>query len=113
MGTPPWVGRIVGHGYEAPAQLVANHKNWRVDPKRQKKTLAGALSRIGWVPDVVVNQRTGYVVHGHARVALAISRKEPRIPVTYVDLTPSQEDALRASYDPLDGMTVSGAAQAR
>ena len=31
-----WRNRIVGHGEEAPDQLLANPKNWRIHPKAQQ-----------------------------------------------------------------------------
>src|SRR5690348_10145058 len=82
---PRWRNRIVGHGEEDPEQLLANPNNWRIHPKSQQDALKGVLSEVGWVQDVIVNKRTGFVVDGHARVALAISAGE-RVPVVYVDL---------------------------
>ena len=68
----PWKNRIVGSGEEAPDQLLANPANWRVHPKVQQQALAGILGQVGWVQQVLVNRRTGHVVDGHLRVALAI-----------------------------------------
>ena len=65
-----WRNRITGHGQEAPDQLLANPRNWRVHPKAQQEALAAVLDQVGWVQDVIVNQRTGHVVDGHARIAL-------------------------------------------
>ncbi|MCY7417624.1 MAG: hypothetical protein LH650_03855, partial [Chloroflexi bacterium] len=48
---------------------------------------------MGWVQEVVVNNRTGYLVDGHLRAQLAISRDEATIPVVYVDLS-EEEEAL-------------------
>jgi hypothetical protein len=89
---PPtsWRNRIVGSGEEAPDQLLANPANWRIHPKQQQAALAGSLDTVGWVAQVMVKRRTGFVVDGHARVALAISRDEPTVPVVYVDLAPTQ-----------------------
>ena len=71
---PAWANRIVGHGEEAPDQLLANPANYRVHPKAQQEAWAGVLDQVGWVQNVLVNQRTDHVVDGHLRVALAISR---------------------------------------
>ena len=101
-----WRSRIVGHGEEAPDQLVANPRNWRIHPQGQQDALTALLDQVGWVQDVVVNQRTGYVVDGHLRVALAISRDEATVPVTYVDLTPGEEALVLAALDPLSAMAV-------
>ncbi len=99
-----WRSRIVGHGSEAPDQLVANPRNYRTHPKAQQDALEGVLNEVGWVQDVIVNQRTGHVVDGHARIAIAITRQEPTVPVVYVDLDENEEGVILASLDPLAGM---------
>jgi hypothetical protein len=101
---PPWRWRITGSGTEAPDQLLANPFDWRVHPKAQQEALAGVLDEVGWVQNVLVNQRTGHVVDGHLRVALAISRGEPSIPVLYVDLSVEEERLVLARLDPLAAM---------
>ena len=107
--TPPtrpadaWRNRIVGSGEEAPDQLLANPANWRVHPKAQQEALAGVLDQVGWVQQVLVNRRTGHVVDGHLRVALALSSGAPTVPVLYVDLEPEEEALVLATLDPLGG----------
>ncbi len=103
---PAWRNRIVGHGDEAPDQLLANPRNWRVHPKAQQDALGAVLDEVGWVQEVIVNRITGNVVDGHLRVALAITRQEPTIPVKYVELTPDEEGLVLATLDPLAGMAV-------
>jgi DNA modification methylase len=99
-----WRNRITGSGEEAPDQLLANPANWRIHPKAQQDALAGALDAVGWVQQVLVNRRTGFVVDGHARVALALSRGEPTVPVLYVDLAPDEEALVLATLDPIGAM---------
>lgn len=82
-----WRNRIVGEGEPAPDQLLANPANWRIHPANQQDALSGVLAEVGWVTRVIVNRATGFVVDGHARVALAISSNQPSVPVTYVDLS--------------------------
>jgi hypothetical protein len=72
-----WRNRIVGTGSEPPERLVANPLNWRIHPPRQHAALAGALASVGWVQQVVVNRRTGFVVDGHLRVALCDTTRTP------------------------------------
>jgi DNA modification methylase len=96
--------RIVGEGEEAPDQLLANPLNWRVHPKEQQDALEGLLKQVGWVQRVIVNKRTGHVVDGHARVALALRRNEPTLPVLYVDLSEAEERLVLAAIDPIGGM---------
>jgi len=99
-----WRSRIIGHGEEAPDQLLANPQNWRVHPKAQQDALGAVLDEVGWVQDVVVNRTTGHVVDGHLRVSLAISRQEATVPVVYVELTPDEERLVLATLDPLAAM---------
>jgi len=62
----------LGAGEEAPDQLLANPANQWIHPKTQQDALARALDAVGWVQQVLVNRRTGFVVDGHARVVLAV-----------------------------------------
>ena len=104
VSAPAWRNRIVGSGEEAPDQLVANPANWRTHPGPQRDALRGSLSEVGWVQQVMVNRRTGFVVDGHARVEEALARREPTVPVLYVDLSPDEERLVLATLDPLAAM---------
>lgn len=106
-----WRNRIVGHGEEAPDQLLANALNWRIHPKAQQEALSGVLDEVGWVQDIIVNQRTGNVVDGHLRASLAIGRGEKSVPVVYVDLSEAEERLILATIDPLAGMAVTDTEQ--
>ena len=110
MPKPAWRNRIVGSGEAAPAELVPNEKNWRLHPRRQVAALEGALDEVGWVQQVIVNQRTGRLVDGHARVESAVARREASVPVLYVDLSEAEEALVLASLDPLGAMAESGEA---
>lgn len=105
----PWRNRIVGQGEEPPDQFVANPRNCRVHPKNQIAALAGSLDEVGWVQQVLVDRRNGYVFDGHARVALALTRNEPTVPVLYVELEADEERTVLASLDPA-GSSAPGAA---
>ena len=48
---------------------------------------------------------------GHARIALAISRQEPAVPVVYVDLDEDEERLILAALDPLAAMAGTDTAQ--
>lgn len=96
--------RIVGTGEEAPDQLLANEKNWRIHPQFQQEAVGAVLEEVGWVTSVIVNQRTGRLVDGHLRVTLAMRRGEKAIPVTYVDLSEEEESLILATLDPLAGL---------
>ena len=99
-----WANRIVGYGEEDPTQLLAHPHNWRIHPKYQQDALAGALDEVGWIDEVTVNKRTGYVVDGHLRAALAISKGEATVPVKYVDLSEEEEAYVIATKDPIAAM---------
>lgn len=101
-----WRTRIVGHGEESPDQLLAHPGNYRIHPKGQQAALEGLLNQVGWVQNVIVNRTTGRVVDGHLRVSLALTRREPTIPVVYVELTEDEESLVLASLDPLAAMAV-------
>ena len=108
MKTPtaaaPWQNRIVGHEDVPPDQLLANPSNWRLHPKAQRAALRDLLDGVSFVAQVIVNQRTGHLVDGHLRVEEALSRRQPTIPVLYVDLEPDEEALVLASLDPLAAM---------
>lgn len=99
-----WKNRIIGYGEEEPDQLLANPKNWRIHPTEQQEGLQGVLDEVGYVQGVIVNRATGFVVDGHMRVALAMRNNQPKIPVTYVDLTPEEEDTILSTFDPIGAM---------
>lgn len=98
-----WRNRIVGHGEVDPEELVANPRNWRCHPAAQQAALEGVLDEIGWVGDVMVSTKSGFVVDGHARVVLALRRGE-KVPVRYVDLTAKEEALILAAYDHIASM---------
>jgi ParB-like chromosome segregation protein Spo0J len=108
MTAAAWRNRIVGTGDEAPDQLVANPANWRTHPGPQRNALRGSLPTVGWVQQVMVNRRTGHVVDGHARVEEALSRREPSVPVLYVDLDPDEEALVLATQEGAQLLVVTG-----
>lgn len=95
---------ITGEGIENPTQLLANPFNYRRHPKEQLDALEGALEELGWIQRVIVNQTTGHMIDGHARVELAIRRAEQEVPVIYVALTERQERIALATLDPITGL---------
>lgn len=100
-GEQVWTNRIVGYGQEAPDQLLANPNNVRIHPLRQQQAMGEVLAEVGVVQNVIVNQRTGFVVDGHMRVQLALSAGQPWVPVTYVDLDEDEELLVLHTFDPL------------
>lgn len=99
----PWRSRITGYGEVAATSLRPNGRNWRRHPAQQRTALAEMLGNVGWVRDVIVNERTGALVDGHLRAELAAQRNET-IPVVYVDLAEAEERLILATLDPLAAM---------
>tara|TARA_Y100000401_G_C8323129_1_gene226612 strand:+ start:1812 stop:2468 length:657 start_codon:yes stop_codon:yes gene_type:complete len=102
-----WQNRIVGTGSEDPTQLLGNPLNWRIHPRHQQEAMTGVLDEIGWVQNIIVNQRTSRVIDGHMRVEVAITEGASEVPVVYVDLSDEEERTILATYDPIAAMAVS------
>ena len=96
-----WKNRIVGSEMVDPTILLKNPMNWRTHTTLQSNAVKAILEEIGWVQDVIVNQKTNHIVDGHLRVELAIQRGETTIPVKYVDLTKEEEQIILLTYDPV------------
>lgn len=99
-----WKSRIVGQGEESPEHILANPFNFRNHPKIQREALAGALNELGWIQQVIINRTTGHLIDGHLRVDLALERREPAVPVVYVELTEAEEKIALATIDPISAM---------
>jgi len=106
-----WRDRIVGHGKEAPDQLLANPRNFRIHSKTQQNALLGVIREVGLVDEVIVNQRTGFVVNGHLRVALALRENQPTIPVKYIDVDEAEEAEILATFDPIGALAATDASK--
>lgn len=101
-----WANRVIGYEELDPEHLLANPKNWRIHPGEQQEALEAVLEEVGYVAPIVINKRTGFVVDGHLRVSMALSKGQPFIPAVVVDLSEAEEDAVLATLDPLGAMAV-------
>lgn len=99
-----WRNRIIRYDQVDPETLKPHLMNWRLHPKRQEEALAGALSQVGWVQTIMINQRTENMIDGHLRVKLALRRREPLVPIIVVDLSEREERMVLATLDPIAGM---------
>lgn len=99
-----WRNSIARYGEEAPEQLLAHPRNFRIHPKNQQQALEGALNDLGWLAPVVVNETTQHVIDGHLRIELAISRGEKSVPVAYVNLSEAEEVEALLTFDPIGAM---------
>jgi hypothetical protein len=97
-----WRLRVVKHELVDPRTLIAHPDNWRAHPDAQKDVMAGAISEIGFVGEVLVSQLSGRILDGHMRVALAIRDKQDAVPVGWVDcVDEAEENRILGSYDPI------------
>ena len=103
-GMESWRNRIVGTGEVDPEDLLANPLNWRIHPQSQQEALETVIDEVGWVSGIIVNERTGFVIDGHLRIALALRREEKLVPVQYVDLDEREERLVLATLDPIGTM---------
>lgn len=99
-----WLNRIVEYGNADPEQLLANPNNWRIHPVYQQEALNGLLDEVGWVDDVIVNRRTGFVLDGHLRVMQAMKRAMKSMPVAYVELSDAEESEVLATLDAIGAL---------
>lgn len=99
-----WKNRIVKRANVDPKELNPNPLNWRTHSQSQREAMQTVLSDIGFVQDVIFNTRTGHLIDGHMRVALALDQGEPLVPVIYVDLDLEEEKIVLATLDPLSEM---------
>lgn len=101
MAESSWQNRITRTGEEDPRDLQANPANWRTHGQEQRDIAVAMIGSTGWVRDVIVNETTGHLLDGHMRVALAVERRMPTVPVSYVALTEEEEALALATFDPL------------
>ena len=95
-----WQNRIIGLEQMPAHQLLANPLNARRHPGKQRDALRGSLDTLGWYDAVILNQRTGYLIDGHARVEEQLTRDEnAMVPVLIVDMSESEEAQALASHD--------------
>ena len=111
--TGRWENKIVGSGHVDPAHLVANPRNSRIHPKYQTEAIKAVLDEIGWIRPIIVNEITGHIVDGHARVSEAISADQSTVPVSYVRLSEDEEALALATLDPVRELTMRNAAKAQ
>lgn len=101
-----WANRIVGHGMVEVDKVVNNPANWREHPTYQRDALVGVLEDVGLVAEITINKRTGRLVDGHLRVAVAKEHGVEKLPVRFVDLSEDEEREVLATLDPIASMAV-------
>ncbi|MFN3691225.1 MAG: ParB N-terminal domain-containing protein, partial [Fimbriimonadales bacterium] len=66
MPKSTWPNRITRYAEVPVSNLTANPRNPRRHPSRQLEALRASLRSLGFVAPVIVNERTGYLIDGHA-----------------------------------------------
>lgn len=100
-----WENRIINRGVKPAREFLANPFNFRVHSAMQDRALEGSLDTLGWIDDVIENARTGRVIDGHERIALALRRgDETPVPFKQVDLSEAEEMQALVSLDPIAAM---------
>lgn len=103
----PWRSRIVSHGVLVdPHSLLSHPQNFRAHPKAQRDLLRRLMTAVGSVQNPLVNRRTGRIIDGHARVALAIDQGAGRIAVDYVDLSDADERLALGTHDTITALAI-------
>lgn len=82
-----------------PAELAENPHNWKHHPREQVASIDGLLSSVGWAGALLLNERTGKLLDGHARRSLASARGGP-VPVLVGSWDEAQEKLILAYLDP-------------
>lgn len=111
----PYGNRVLGVEERAAGSLLANADNFRIHPRAQQDAMAAVLGEIGFIQGVIVNRRSHAdwgaargvetVLDGHLRVEQALSRgEETMVPVTFVDLSPSEERRALATFDAIGAL---------
>lgn len=95
--------RVISQGIKNADEFDFNPLNWRKHPKTQIEALRGILNEVGWVQNVIINERTGHLLDGHARVELALKTKD-QVPYISVDLSLEEEKLILAVFDPISAM---------
>jgi hypothetical protein len=101
---PRWKNRVIGWDTVDPTQLLANPRNWRRHPAKQREALRGSLNELSIITPVIVNRTTGHLLDGHARVEEYISAGVTEVPVAYVELEPEKEALALLALDPIAAM---------
>ena len=99
--------RIKRLDYIAANQLLANPNNPRRHPGKQREALRGSLETLGYYDAVIMNERTGYLIDGHARVEEQLTLNETAlIPVLVVDMTEAEENQALLTHDYITQMAI-------
>lgn len=84
--------------------LLKNPNNWRKHPEAQSEALEDSIGEHGFIDPLTWNKRSGNLVDGHERLEWANRHGVEALPCVVLDLSPSQERRLIASFDKITMM---------
>lgn len=102
----PYEIRILGLTYEDPESLLAHPKNPKIHPKAQSDALDAAMTEVGILAPVLINDVTQHCLDGHERIGLWIARGMPKVPVLHVNVPEEKEGLVLATFDPIGALAV-------
>jgi ParB-like chromosome segregation protein Spo0J len=96
-----WANRITRYSEQNPEQLLAHYANTNNHTNEQREALKALLGDVGIVQNIIVNDTTGRLLDGHARVEEALTEGQTKLPVTHVELTEEEETKILLFLDPI------------
>lgn len=85
--------------YRLASELTPNPENTKHHPAEQVGAIDGLMSRVGWAGALLMNERTGKLLDGHARRDIALAKGGP-VPVLIGDWSEEEERAILGYLDP-------------
>ncbi len=86
------------------SDLVANSKNWRRHPAKQRKAMQAVLAEVGYADALLAREDENgrlILIDGHLRAG---TTPDSIVPVLVLDVTAAEADKILATLDPLAGM---------
>ena len=91
--------------WRAPEELAEHPENWKHHPEAQVEGLEAVISEVGWAGALLLNERTGRLLDGHARKKLNPELLvDGKVPVLVGSWSDDQERMILATLDPLASM---------
>jgi len=96
--------RIIDFRRVKASDLVANPKNWRKHPEKQKRAMEGILAEVGYVDALLARELPDgslELIDGHLRQEVS---PDAEVPVLVVDLDEAEAAKVLATFDPISAM---------
>lgn len=96
--------RIIDFCRVKASDLVANPKNWRKHPEKQKRAMEGILAEVGYVDALLARKLPDgslELIDGHLRQEVS---PDAEVPVLVVDLDEAEAAKVLATFDPISAM---------